>query len=193
MKKLLSLLFVIIILFSLCSCGDNDSKIMDDLSASLTPPLKMRIIITADNITSEANVSFHSPNLEVTMSIDFVSPSIISGLKVERHKDGRLFADYEGVISEVDDKALNIVSASCDVLQLIRDDLSTYGTIVESIDERYGQIEMSVNDASLTVFFDKETNTVLRITSNLFDIPVRIDIIDLEHIETSINDNVSEI
>ena len=191
MKKFLCLFFVLV--FLLCSCSVNDSKTLEDLSASLTPPLKMRILITAENLTSEANIAFHSPNLEVTMSAEFISPAIISGLKIERHKDGRLFADYEGVISELDDSALNVVSASCDILQLIRDDLVTYGKVVESIDDRYGQVDLDVNGKSVTVFFDKDTNTVLRITSELFNIPVRIDIIDMEHVETSINNNVSEI
>lgn len=185
MKKLLSFLLVFVLLLS--SCGGNDSKIIEDLCASLTPPLKMRILITADKINAEANVSFNQPTQEITMSVEFVSPSIINGLKVERHKDGRLFADYEGVISELDDKALNMVSTSCDILQLIREDMISYGKVVKSIDERYGQIDLEVNNKIVNVFFDKDTLSILRINSELFDVPVRIDIIDMEHVDTTIS------
>ena len=191
MKRFLCLFLLLVCI--LCSCNNNDLKTIEDLSLSLSPPLKMRLLITSESISAEANVSFYSPNLEVTMSAEFVSPAIISGLKIERHKDGRLFADYEGVISELDGKALNVVSTSCDILQLIREDLVTYGKIVESIDERYGQIDLDVNGKIVTVFFDKDTNTVLRITSELFDVPVRIDIIDFERIDESINENVSAV
>lgn len=183
MKKLLS--FLVVIVFLLSSCGKNDMHIIEDLSSSLQTPLRMRILITADNISSEADIIFYSQNAEVTMSAEFISPVIISGLKVERHKDGRLFADYEGVISEIDNNALNIVSSSCDILQLIRDDLVIYGKVVESVDDRYGQIDLNVNEKNVSVFFDKDSKTVLRITSELFDIPIRIDIIDLEHITIS--------
>lgn len=191
MKKFLC--FVFVLCFLLCSCGNNESKIIDDLSMSLSPPIKMRLLITSDNINAEANVSFYSPNLEVTMKAEFISPDIISGLKIERHKDGRLFADYEGVISELDGKALNVVSASCDILQLIRDDLSTYGKVVDSIDERYGQIDLDVNGKNVTLFFDKESKAILRITSELFDLPVRIDIVDLERIENTVDVTVGDI
>ena len=191
MKKFLFLLLVLVCI--LCSCSNSDFKTIEDLSMSLSPPIKMKLLITSENISAEANVSFFSPNLEVTMCAEFVSPAIISGLKIERHKDGRLFADYEGIISELDGKALNVVSSSCDILQLIRDDLATYGKVVESIDDRYGQIDLEVNGKIVTVFFDKDTNTVLRITSELFDVPLRIDIIDFDRFDDSINENISNV
>lgn len=187
MKKLLSalsLFFTVLIFFS--SCGKSEGKVIAELSDSLAPPVKMRILITAKDVTAEANISFFSPNVDVTMKAEFLSPSILSGLKVERRKDGRLLADYEGVVSELDEAALSVVSASCDILELIRNDLSTYAKVVDPIDERYGQLELTVHEKKVEVFFDEKTKTILRITSELFDLPIRIDIIDSERTDDSI-------
>jgi len=43
------------------------------------------------------------------------------------------------------------------------------------------------------LFFDKESKAILRITSELFDLPVRIDIVDLERIENTVDVTVGDI
>ena len=53
-----------------------------------------------------------------------------------------------------------------------------------------GSIRGSASGGTRTivnVFFDKDTLSILRINSELFDVPVRIDIIDMEHFDTTIS------
>lgn len=178
MKKLIPLLLAAVLILSSCGTGNG----LDGMAASFEPPLRITARITSGSTELEAVISFYDSEADVTMTTEFTSPEPLTGLRVERRADGSLHADYDGIVSDLDDGALNIVAVTNDILQVVRERLLTDGAIVEPEDERYMQAEIPVNDDTVKIYFDENTQTVLRISSDLFGEDVTIDLLKYEQI-----------
>ncbi|HPE95440.1 MAG TPA: hypothetical protein PLT66_05190 [Bacillota bacterium] len=186
MKRIVPIL-VLVLLLSSCAGASNG---LDSVVSAIAPPVRMVAVITYGGFTSQAEICFYSPDSEIIMTTEFLQPEEIGGLLVERHSDMKLYASYDGLLSELSEEALNVVTLTNDILQAVRDNLETLGERVEPDDERYAQAQIVLGSGTITVYYDEATGTILRINSDMFASQLKIDIIETEKITAS-NQNVS--
>lgn len=183
MKKTAIILIFMILLTCLCSCGGIDKQSLEDIAAQLEPPLRITATVKSDSVTAKMTMELYSLENDVTMRTTFTEPEMFKNLVVERKKDGKLIADYNGIETELDQNALKFIAVTHDIMQEVRNSLTEYGEPAASEDERYGKAVIEVNDGTITVYYDIETNKLLRVDSDLFDTNLKIDVLNIEKIE----------
>lgn len=183
MKRTAILLSILLILSALTACSGKDSKALEEIASKMEAPIRITATVKSDSLTAEMVMELYNKENDVTMKTQFTSPELLKGLVIERKKDGKLVADYKGINTELDDSSLKFVAVTHDIMQELRDSLVTRGKSVASDDERYGKAEIPVNDTVITLYYDVNTNNLLRITSDLFDTAITIDVAAIEKIE----------
>ena len=178
MKKTAIFILLVMLTLVLVSCG-KQTKVLDEVAGFFNPPATMTATVKSNSTTAKMNVEIFDPESDVVMRTTFSEPETLKGLVVERRKDGKLIAGYKGIKTELDQNALKFIAATHDILREVSLNLGEYGKLADSPDERYGKAVISVNEGEISVFYDLETNKPMRIDSNLFDLPLRIDIIKL--------------
>lgn len=178
MKKTAIFILLVMLTLVFISCNQN-TKALEEVAGFFDPPATMIATVKSNSTTAKMNVEIFDPESEVVMRTVFSEPETLKGLVVERRKDGKLIAGYKGIKTELDQNALKFIAATHDILREVSQNLGEFGKMSDSSDERFGKAVISVNDGEIAVFYDLETNKPVRIDSNLFDLPLRIDIIKI--------------
>lgn len=180
MKKTAVFIAFLMLLTLLTSCGGKDPNTLNEVASFFEPPVKLIANVKGGTTTAKMEVEIFDPESEVVMRTVFTEPETLKGLIVERKKDGKLVAGYRGITTELDQNALKFIAVTHDIMREVSNNLSEYGKIVESGDERYGKAVIKVNDGEIGVYFDLKTNKPLRIDSDLFDMALKIDITNID-------------
>ena len=192
MKKTAFFIAILMLLTLYASCNGMQSNTLAEVAEYFAPPVKLTATVKGGSTTAKMNVEIFDPNSEVVMRTVFTEPETLKGLIVERKKDGKLIAGYNGIQTELDQNALKFIAVTHDIMREVSNNLVEFGKIVDSGDERYGKAVIRVNDDEIGVYYDLETNKPLRIDSELFDMALRIDITNIASgSNTSTNATVS--
>lgn len=149
MKKLVCVVFSVILCFSICSCKEKDKS---DFLATENPSFNCKVNILYNDFSLCGNLFYRNSGNAV---LEITSPEDISGLTF-KSENGILTAQYDSLSFEINKKS----SPQADIPQIIFSSLSSIknsGKIEKNILNDKYFITTDFNSNEVELAFDKET------------------------------------